>query len=416
MRRTDPKLLSAKRIITARNDVGQPLQHTCQAKFCQPMSEMDLIGVGKLPGPVICRGLYVCKYRQLHMCEQGSCDDYMHRTNGTCQKTGIYHGHPDSGFMRNPTYKVVKNPSKSSIVARQRTEAYSTSGSFVRDEKTKRVNFAKAMVVDRAQPMEEEVAPELKRQKVEVKVEEEEEKEEEDNFWGQEYKRKQEKKRLALANPTHLPFRKKRELSERALIGQAKDVISDLFYSSTRDKINKDKRIAAAEGSKRQIKAYHQQRKEANAPWFIHDVLKIDANERLIQDHLDIPDREHYLVEYFSSVIVRAWTIVNASPWGIDNQGKIKFDQHCLGVLYYMRTGYTPHDVVYIPRHEYMMYLPLVNDLRSFGYPKNGVKSGMKVITYAYESARKAKWTNSQLRMENKVMNRSHGKVSKMYG
>jgi hypothetical protein len=377
------------------------------------MSEADLIGAGKLAGPVICKGLYVCKFRQLHVCEQGTCDDYMHRTNGTCQKTGIYHGHPASGFMRNPTYKVVKNPSKSSIRARQRTEAYSDSGHFVRDEKTKRFNFAKAMVVGTTETV---VAPEIKRQKVEVKVEEVEEEEDEDNFWGQEYKRKQEKKRLALANPTHLPFRKKKELSARALIGLAKDVISDLFYSSTRDKINEDKRIAAAEGSKRQIKAYHQQRKEANAPWFIHDVLKIDANERLIQDHLDTPIQEYNLVEYFSSVIVRAWTIVNSSPWGIDNQGKIKFDQHCLGVLYYMRTGYSPHDVVYIPKHEYMVYLPLVNDLRSFGYPKNGVKSGMKVITNAYESARRAKWTNSQLRMENKLMNRSHGKVSKMYG
>ena len=290
------------------------------------------------------------------------------------------------------------------------------SGQFVPGPKAVKLDWGQALVLgaqedEEDEEEEEEERPE-KRQKIEEK---EEEDEDEDDFWGQEYKRKQEKKlnAIGLAQP---PFRKKKELSARVLQGQAKDIVIDLFYSHTRNKINEEKRIAAAEGSKRQIKAYRQQRKEANAPWFIHDALKIDANERLIKDHMHIPERDFSLIDYFSSVILRSWEIVNESPWGQENQGKIKFIQHCLGVLYSMRIGYKPHDVIYIPRHEYMAFLPLVNDLKSFDYPKNGVKSGMKVITSAYESARKAGWSDCQLRMENREMNRDHGKVSKMYG
>lgn len=450
----DLKVLSAKRILSVRNDVCQPMDHICSKQFCDPMSEFDMIHHRILKAPAIHESIFVCKYRQIHECGLHVCKE--NPKNGVCQKTGIYVGHPESGFLRNPTSKYRKTTASdrkrdSSMFAKNELSIVVSN----RKKKNSVFNFASAMLGQDAMEKhkEDETSGFSKREeslriaKIEEKkrkrqkkltIEEEldamervreiqlfgknedellleDEKEEEGIIWGKSYKEKRDRKlKNASSNPqkkNFIPFKRKRKDDLDELKFNAKTIINSLFYSGTREKINVKKRNEAADRSKRKIKAYKQKKKNLNQPWIVIEILTIDANERLITDHIADLVIEDDLIDYFASVVMRAWEIVNTSPWGEMNQGRIRFEQHCLGVLYHMRRGFQPDGVIYIPKHDYMKYLPHVNDLKDFGFEKKNVKSGMKVVQNAYKSAKKERWTVSRLRMHNGSMSIDHGKI-----
>lgn len=447
-------MISAKRILASRGDVMQNMAHMCSKTFCNPMSEADLIHHRKLKGPAVCSGIYVCKYRQIHECGPGVCNESP--KDGCCPKTGTYVGHPQSDFTRNPTYRFRKTTS-SDLKRDNALHLAAGKTQFVRPSEQKKksggFNFATALLGQDAMErtkegdkgneafvleqrrlarIEEEERNRKRSRTVDEELDEmemdreadlygddfDEDDEEEGIVWGKAFKDKKAKRLKNSASPSPFgyhsasaPFKRKKREDSGELVREAQNLIIALFYSNTRDKINEQKRREAADRSKRKIKAYKQGKKALNQPWIVIDVLTIDGNERLIDDHIATLKRDESKIEYFASVIMRVWEIVNESPWGHANQGRIKFEQHCLGVLYHMRRGYQPDEVVYIPKHDYMRYLPHVNDLKEFGFEKRSVKSGMKVIQDAYKSAREDRWPVSKLRMHNRGMSLAHGKL-----
>lgn len=449
----DRKMISAKRILASRGDVMQAMTHVCTKTFCNPMCEADLIHHRKLKGPAVCAEIYVCKYRQIHECGPGVCNESPR--DGCCPKTGIYVGHPQSDFTRNPTYRFRKTTA-ADIKRDNARHLAASQAQFVRPSEPKKsggFNFAAALLGQEAmektkedekereafeleQRYQAEIEEEERKRKRDRTIEEELEEDEMDRqaelygddfdeddeadgiVWGKAFKDKRAKRLKSSTSPNPLvlhrssaPFKRKKREDSGELAREAQNLVVTLFYSNTRDKINDQKRIEAADRSKRKIKAYKQGKKALNQPWVVIDVLTIDANERLIEDHIATLKRDEAKIEYFASVIMRVWEIVNESPWGQTNQGRIKFEQHCLGVLYHMRRGYQPDEVVYIPKHDYMKYLPHVNDLKEFGFEKRSVKSGMKVIQDAYRSAKDDRWPVSKLRMHNRDMSLTHGKL-----
>ena len=91
--------LAAQKIIDQRKNVmsTNTRQHTCSKKYCDPVSELTLIETGLLPrsSAIFHPAVYVCVFRQLHVCTPDRCMEFVGTADGVCPVTGIYHGHTE---------------------------------------------------------------------------------------------------------------------------------------------------------------------------------------------------------------------------------------------------------------------------------------------------------------------------------
>jgi hypothetical protein len=80
------------------------IRHLCDAKTCNPQSEVSLIRRGKLEGPAQTVNVYLCVFGTIHVCTERACEHYGHAANQTCPISGIQYGAIISPYDRGNSF------------------------------------------------------------------------------------------------------------------------------------------------------------------------------------------------------------------------------------------------------------------------------------------------------------------------
>jgi len=83
------RLERAKRV--SGDIIDMPTDHICSKEFCNPENEKDLISRGFLAGPPTSTDIYLCRYRNHHVCTENECRNI---DNGVCRISGACYGNP----------------------------------------------------------------------------------------------------------------------------------------------------------------------------------------------------------------------------------------------------------------------------------------------------------------------------------
>ncbi len=394
-----------------------PKDHECDRAYCDPKSEFDMVMDGRLPYPVVDGTVYLCRYGSWHVCTAETCNAYIGMPDGCCPITGMSHGNPmvqrDTGFIKPETRtnnmrgnsvgssKTMSVPSFTGDTRRTREEEEEFLGK-VEDAHNESVKRGGVLLALHAKQSATSAVDAEKR--AEILRMEESLKEKRRESMG--FKRKKKKKTTSAIKDQDGEGGGKRRRAKRRYMRSADDreklrrraeqCIETLLYSPTRKRINDAKAMELASDCKVEIKEYYKEH-ERGFPNLI-EVVTIKANFSLQPPHMLIlstdPDRMDYLVH----VILRTWEIVTTSPWGLENPGA-SFLHHCLGVMYTMRTGWTPNGNSLIPRDPYMAHLPLITDLERFGedYMRKYQTTGTKNLKSAFHSCLSVGWGPNRL-------------------
>lgn len=443
---------SAQRILEARKkDVTSVrIPHSCRREYCDPTSEMDLINRGLLPRsfvpnqapPVGFEGVsngvfiyhpfvYICKFRQLHICSDNNCLDYVGTYDGVCPITGIYHGHTEGEKAwvmpekRTAHFKKggVKSMNKNNIAQtkfeynNQQLERYShiiddvttaaatTTGKkrerqeddhYIdnsNDNNTSNVQPRKSNPFgiigilsgnNRQQKQQETVVPSLTTTTTFVASS---------------------SSVPSVSSPPPPPqrstvYKKRHRVDRRDYQEEATNIIEKLLFSSIRRDLIAAKKAALNKKRDQAVKNYLLE-KQKNKEYAIYiEVCGIMAIFDVHPSHMKNIRRDPKLIAYWAQIIVHSWNIVRESPWGQKNPG-VRFHAHALSVMYMMRIGLVVNDVEFLPRFKELLRLPLRTDLSFFGdtYNSGVVTSGIKNLKAAYSSAIESGWTEDRLRV-----------------
>lgn len=457
MTKMDRAKAAAMRIVKARGREMSPLghQHVCSKGYCNPLGEVELIDAGKLPRNVapIWSSVYVCVYREMHICGLGECNAYLDTLDGVCPITGFYIAHAggDKIWMTRPEKRTARYRRTEAVQGRMRGAAVQQSAANARITYT--LDDDKAGAVEQLREhsrrnvfgvlygtTEASISPPPPPESTEaqrptrthllsledqLRLEREGKGDDDDdakNNYGNGGDDDNEKEEALITLPgkplkngsssnsrkrsTPSPSltrtnssrgnkrgavaSKKKTLAVRR--EEAEYIITQLLYSDDRRLINEEKRAKLNAQRDQVIRNYYAEREGVTFP-ILTEVLNRKAAFDMQLPHLRILKRDDKRISHYVDIVMQTWKVMTESPWGERNRGA-RFEAHVLSILYKLRKGLVINDIPLIPKDVYMYNLPVRIDLPLFGhrYESSTVTSGIKNISEAYHSALDAGW------------------------
>jgi len=368
----------------ARKDVmaSKPRPHICSPQYCNPVCELDLVEAKILPrsSPIYHPAVYVCVFKQMHVCTSDRCMEYVGTVNGTCPVTGIYHGHTEGEKAWVMPEKRTAHFKRNGVKALQGLTATGISADASREQQLQYRQTIER--IETGHDGDDDTHP---------------------NIFNILKNTTGETKRPAAADEEELPLalvKKKKPKKYRNYEEDARSIINKLLYSNERKHINDDKRDILIGKRNSVIRNYYEERKGKEFPILV-DVLGIKASFDMEPPHMKILKEAPERIAYYVSVIMQTWNIVLDSPWAKSNPG-VRFEPHVLGVLYTMRKGLIIDNAEYIPADKYLLNLPVRIDLPLFdtAYTSKSITNYMKNLKNAYKSAIEAGWTREKLQLK----------------
>jgi hypothetical protein len=103
-------------------------------------------------------------------------------------------------------------------------------------------------------------------------------------------------------------------------------------------------------------------------------------------------------VQYFSKIVLDAWSAMAKSAYGKQNRAHIHFQAHVLGCLYLLPYGIKKNGVIYLPQEDYLLsMLPPINDIRKIGFPTKEVTLGKNHLLKCYSQQAASSNSNGEI-------------------
>lgn len=193
-------------------------------------------------------------------------------------------------------------------------------------------------------------------------------------------------------------------------------LIHIFFFSEVRTNVYKQKENELNDSLYGMLKAYYQNQIQSNLQinfsqglshmmnMFSTGINIVDGPGRVVRRTPKLKRNETFIKEAIDIVMKQFEIIMNVSPWGQDAENKTricsKFESFALAVFSYMKktnkkikftVGNEVYEFVIIPRLEYAVkYAPPTTDFLYYGFKKNLITDGTKIITSAYKSFKNA--------------------------
>jgi hypothetical protein len=168
--------------------------------------------------------------------------------------------------------------------------------------------------------------------------------------------------------------------ARRNLYTVTHDVIVELLYSDTRERIDETKLRKVDELVVKDIKRYSALMRSSGYLCNLHDILVLQRNrEHSGARRVPPADKDDAMVDYYVHVVLHMWNFVLDANELVDRIcfTRQHFEQHVLGVLFCMQSSLRVGGTTVIPTDRFLAYhLPPVGDLDAYGFEIRYVTKG----------------------------------------
>jgi len=317
------RLETAKRLCGNIIETLEPFHHICSKEICNPENEDDLIVKGVLSPPALSTDIYLCNYKNHHICNANQCNNTI---RGVCPISGACYGNPGgfSSYDKND-YRTWHRNLKISQHAQQ---IYISENPSIYNNKRK---------IDEKEKVEEVVAQKKSRRQK--------------------------------------PFSQLREI--------ASNVIRCLLYSSIRNKINS--RIKN-QNERFLIKAVQTYIKSCKKDKSVIDVIylqKIHDTYTTVENKLEMLVYNEYIVKKYVDIIIA--TYKNVKKYYSDTFKIETIALGVLYIM--RQGYEVENIILFQSDSFLLYNLPSICDIPSFGYDKKNITKGKLIIQYTYNQA-----------------------------
>lgn len=363
-------------------------EHVCSEAVCAPRNERFYLAHGFIALPIMCDGVFLCRFGSVHVCTPATCTRYMENTQGVCPISGVSYGQVYStAYNKEDTRTWYQKPQTNTVeesdarrivrVKRSRTVLMQSGSLFADPQSSSKEGVASS---EESAPREEEPP-----------LEEEEEQEK--------------KKKIGRA----------RTRTRQQLEPKIKYVIEQLLFSHARTEYNDEVTQKHAEAHKKQQERYLLNcKKHGQFPNLIdlHTISNYYNNLPLPMLNIEI---DHIMLNHYINVISQVWVIV--AKYADDNSTKVSVEAVSLGTLYTLRQGLAYNGIQLIPKDPFMCQrgvLPIINDVVRFGFTKKTVTCGEKLIDAAYNRAMAKNVSKDEIMINFSIMQQQNDEADYM--
>jgi hypothetical protein len=199
-----------------------------------------------------------------------------------------------------------------------------------------------------------------------------------------------------LPSVTNIPSRDKVET-------KVSEMIFTLLYGSERKRLAAAQLAALVAERNTLLARYAAEQARRNQMRNVMHELTIHSNVMATGHVLHVLPCESERLQYYVRVVMQIWDmaleyLVGTGPNGEVTRAKPNVETIALATLYFMQTGYRPHNIELLPFDEFLcVHLPRSSDLSALGFDKKDDTTGTRLLVEMFDNALAAKADLSRL-------------------